>query len=82
MTFPESTGVLADSESGACQVARENVGFHQIRDRLEVIQSDGFDGLSEGTFVLLICNPPYVDAEDMATLPPEFRKEPAVTGLG
>ena len=78
LTFPESTGVLADSESGACQVARENVGFHQIRDRLEVIQSDGFDGLSEDTFDLIICNPPYVDTEDMATLPPEFRKEPTV----
>ena len=78
LTFPESTGVLADLESGACQVACENVSFHQIRDRLEVIQSDGFDGLSEGIFDLIICNPPYVDAEDMATLPPEFRKEPTV----
>ena len=78
LTFPESTGVLADLESGACQVARENVDFHQLRDRLEVIQSDGFDGLSEGTYDLIICNPPYVDAEDMATMPPEFRKEPVV----
>lgn len=78
LTFPESTGVLADLESGACQVARDNVGFHQVDDRLEVIQSDGFDGLSEDTFDVIICNPPYVDAEDMATLPPEFQKEPTV----
>tara|TARA_E500000178_G_scaffold321948_1_gene346297 strand:- start:342 stop:1250 length:909 start_codon:yes stop_codon:yes gene_type:complete len=78
LTFPESTGVLADLESGACQVARENVDFHQVGDRLEVIQSDGFDGLSEGTFDVIICNPPYVDEEDMAGLPPEFQKEPTV----
>ena len=78
LTFPESTGVLADLESDACQVACENVDFHQVGDRLEVIQSDGFDGLSEGTFNVIICNPPYVDAEDMATLPPEFQKEPTV----
>ena len=78
LTFPESTGVLADLGPGACQVARENVDFHQVGDRLEVIQSDGFDGLSEGTFNVIICNPPYVDAEDMATLPPEFQKEPTV----
>ena len=78
LTFPESTGVLADLESGACQIARENVDFHQVPDRLEVIQSDGFDGLSEGSYDLIICNPPYVDVEDMATLPPEFRKEPVV----
>jgi ribosomal protein L3 glutamine methyltransferase len=78
LTFPESTGFLADLESGACQVARENVDFHQVGDRLEVIQSDGFDGLSEGTFDVIICNPPYVDAEDMAGLPPELQKEPTV----
>ena len=73
---------LADLESGACQIARENVDFHQVRDRLEVIQSDGFDGLSEGSYDLIICNPPYVGTEDMATLPPEFRKEPTVLASG
>ena len=74
LAFPESTGVLADLETGACQVARENVDFHQVGDRLEVIQSDGFDALFDDTFDVIICNPPYVDAEDMADLPPEYRK--------
>jgi len=78
LAFPESTGVLADLESGACQVARENVDFHQVGDRLEVIQSDGFDALFDDTFDVIICNPPYVDAEDMADLPPEYRKEPEI----
>ena len=78
LTFPESTGVLADIESGACQVARENVDFHQLGDRLEVIQSDGFDDLFDDAFDVIICNPPYVDAEDMADLPPEYRKEPEI----
>ena len=76
LTFEESTGVLADLDSDACQVARENVAFHQLCQRLEVIQSDGFDGLFDETFDVIICNPPYVDAEDMADLPPEYRKEP------
>jgi len=78
LTFPESTGVLADIESGACQVAGENVDFHQLGDRLEVIQSDGFDDLFDDAFDVIICNPPYVDAEDMADLPPEYRKEPEI----
>jgi ribosomal protein L3 glutamine methyltransferase len=78
LAFPESTGVLADLESGACQVARENIDFHQVGDRLEVIQSDGFDALFYDTFDVIICNPPYVDAEDMADLPPEYRKEPEI----
>ena len=78
LTFPESTGVLADLESGACQVALENVDFHQVGDRLEVIQSDGFDDVFDDTFDVIICNPPYVDAEDMADLPPEYRQEPEI----
>ena len=78
LSVAESTGVLADLEAGACEVAQENVEFHQVGDRVEVIQSDGFNELFDERFDLIICNPPYVDAEDMAELPPEYQKEPAV----
>lgn len=76
LAFPESTGVLADLDADACEVAIDNVQLHGLEDRLEVIQSDGFDGLYDEVFDLLICNPPYVDAEDMASLPAEYRHEP------
>jgi ribosomal protein L3 glutamine methyltransferase len=78
LSLPESTGVLADLESGACAVAQENVVFHQLQDRLEIRQSDGFSGLDNESFDVILCNPPYVDAEDMADLPPEYRNEPEV----
>lgn len=78
LSFKESTGILADLDDGACAVAEENVAFHQLSRCLEVIQSDGFDGLSDGVFDVIICNPPYVDSEDMANLPPEYQKEPEV----
>ena len=78
MSFEESTGILADLDDGACAVARDNVAFHQLDHRLEVIQSDGFEGLLDGVFDIIICNPPYVDSEDMANLPPEYQKEPQV----
>lgn len=76
LAFPESHGVLSDLDVGACEVARKNVEFHGLDDTLEVLQSDGFDGLFDEQFDLLICNPPYVDAEDMASLPAEYRHEP------
>lgn len=76
LAFPESTGVLADIDSGACDVASSNVRLHGLEAQLEVLQSDGFDGLYDARFDLLICNPPYVDAEDMAALPAEYRHEP------
>ena len=52
--------------------------FTNFSHRLEVIQSDGFDGLFDTVFDIIICNPPYVDSEDMASLPPEYQKEPEV----
>ncbi len=76
LAFPESQGVLADIDGGACDVARDNVALHGLDAELEVIQSDGFDGLFDEQFDLIICNPPYVDAEDMASLPEEYRHEP------
>ena len=78
LSFEESTGILADLDDGACAVARDNVAFHQLGHRLEVIQSDGFDGLFDTVFDIIISNPPYVDSEDMASLPPEYQKEPEV----
>ena len=77
LAFEESTGVLADLDAGACEVAQSNVRLHGLEDRLEVIQSDCFDALYDDRFDVIVCNPPYVDAEDMDTLPPEFRHEPS-----
>ena len=35
-------------------------------------------GVPERAFNLILCNPPYVDAEAMASLPAEFAQEPAL----
>ena len=78
MALEESTGVLVDLESGSCEVARSNVVLHDLSGQIEVVQSDAFEGLIDEEFDLIICNPPYVDADDMAGLPPEYRHEPEV----
>ncbi|RMF15148.1 MAG: 50S ribosomal protein L3 N(5)-glutamine methyltransferase [Gammaproteobacteria bacterium] len=73
--FPEAEVTLADISPEALEVARRNVARHSMEDRIEVVQSDLFDQL-EGTWHVILTNPPYVDAEDMADLPPEYRHEP------
>ncbi|MFT5085185.1 MAG: ribosomal protein L3 glutamine methyltransferase [Lentisphaeria bacterium] len=76
--FPDSRVVLSDISESALGVARQNVSFHQLEDRIDVVLSDGFDQLNGQTFDLIISNPPYVDAEDLAAMPAEFHAEPPI----
>ena len=38
--------------------------------------------ISDRCYDLIVCNPPYVDAETMTTLPTEYRHEPAIAFAG
>ncbi len=60
------------------EVARRNVGDHKLADRVTLYQGDLFAPLADNKYDLIISNPPYVDAEGMAGLPPECRYEPAM----
>ena len=75
--FPEAVVWATDINLSALDVARVNIERHGVKDRIALYEADLFDGLPEQKFDLIICNPPYVDAADMAQLPPEFGHEPA-----
>lgn len=77
--FPEAQVVAADISEEALAVARVNVEQHKLQDRVTLVQSDLLDGV-EGEFDLMVSNPPYVDAQDMAVLEEEYKQEP-VLGL-
>lgn len=66
---------LSDISAEALEVAERNVARYELQDRCGLIQADLFTGMSQ-TFDLIVSNPPYVDAEDMANLPEEFKVEP------
>jgi ribosomal protein L3 glutamine methyltransferase len=70
----DATDVSAD----ALAVAQLNAEKLHVADRVLFHRADVFDGLPEAPYDIIVSNPPYVDAEDMATLPDEHRHEPAL----
>ncbi|MDH5480001.1 MAG: 50S ribosomal protein L3 N(5)-glutamine methyltransferase [Nitrosomonas sp.] len=65
-----------DLSSEALEVAHRNVRDYGLEDKVHLIQSDLFSGLSGQRYDLIISNPPYVNAESMSLLPDEYRHEP------
>lgn len=80
--LPEAHVDAIDTDSQALALARENVAAHTLGDRIDLIQGDVYTGLESGGYDIIVSNPPYVDAERMATLPPEYRHEPGAALAG
>ncbi|TLX64724.1 50S ribosomal protein L3 N(5)-glutamine methyltransferase [Stutzerimonas nosocomialis] len=76
--FMDAEVVLADLSFDALEIANRNIEHHGLEERVYTVQGDGFDGLPGQRFDLIVSNPPYVDAEDFADMPPEFGHEPAL----
>lgn len=76
LSLPDAAVDAVDLDPGALAVAAVNVGRYGLEDRVKLIGSDLYEGLSGKQYDLIIANPPYVDAADMAALPAEFLHEP------
>lgn len=74
--FPEAQVDAVDLSADALEVARRNVADSGFEDRIALHHGDLFAPLKNRKYDVIITNPPYVDAEAMANLPPEFRHEP------
>jgi len=81
LAWPEVAVDAAELSDDALAVARLNVERHGLAGRVRLVHSDLFAALP-GRYDLILCNPPYVNAEAMAALPAEFRAEPALALAG
>lgn len=79
--WPEARIAATDLSSDALTVAQRNVERHGLAARITLRQGDGLSAAS-GRYSLILCNPPYVNSQAMAALPPEYRAEPALALAG
>lgn len=76
--FPEASVCASDISRDALEVANKNLEQHDLSNHLVLYESDLFDAVPQQKFDVILCNPPYVDAEDMAALGEEYRFEPTL----
>jgi ribosomal protein L3 glutamine methyltransferase len=81
MVYPEVVVDAADISADALAVARINTDKHHMSERVHLLHSDGLSALN-GPYDLILCNPPYVNSQSMASLPTEYRQEPTISLAG
>ncbi|MCH2240638.1 MAG: 50S ribosomal protein L3 N(5)-glutamine methyltransferase [Aquabacterium sp.] len=85
MAWPEVSVDASDLSADALDVARMNVARHGLQGRIRLLQGDLFSGVEAAAarpYDLILCNPPYVNAQSMSVLPAEFRAEPELALAG
>lgn len=69
---PQALGVATDVSAAALAVAAENAERHGVADRLLLLEGDWFRPVT-GVFDIIVSNPPYIPAADLAGLSPDVR---------
>lgn len=86
LSCPDIHVSACDISMPALAVAARNVDRHGLSSQIELLDGDLWDALPEpnedNLFDLIICNPPYVNADSMSALPAEYHAEPALALAG
>jgi release factor glutamine methyltransferase len=70
--FPATRVIATDISAAALSIAARNARRHGVGHGVEFRQTSLLDGVT-GPAALIVSNPPYVPANDIAGLPPEVR---------
>lgn len=80
--FPNAEIHASDISTDALAVARRNIDDYGLNARIQTFHADLFEGLPAGRYDLILSNPPYVAADEVAAFPPEYQAEPQLAHLG
>jgi ribosomal protein L3 glutamine methyltransferase len=67
-----------DISKDALAVAERNIREYKLEGRVNPIESDLYENVPFKKYDLIVTNPPYVNADSMAKLPPEYLREPQI----
>jgi ribosomal protein L3 glutamine methyltransferase len=76
--FPRARVDAVDISPEALAVARTNVRRHRVGRRVRLVISNHFSALGAESYDIIVSNPPYVGARELAALPAEYGHEPRV----
>lgn len=82
MCLPNAEVDAVDLSADALEVAKLNLAAHGMEDRIRLMKGDLFKPLKSARYDLIITNPPYVAADEVAAFPPEYANEPQMAHLG
>jgi ribosomal protein L3 glutamine methyltransferase len=80
--FPEAQIDATELSADALDVARINVQDHDLINTITLHQGDLFGPVGSKKYDIIIANPPYVAAAEVAAFPPEYAAEPQMAHLG
>lgn len=75
--FEEASVDLADISADALAVASINIEKHQLQKQVTTIHSDLFAKIDK-KYHIIVSNPPYVDKNDLSSMPKEYLHEPSL----
>jgi release factor glutamine methyltransferase len=78
--WPQARGVGVDNSAAALAVAARNASHLGVAERAELTLGDWCAGL-QGQFDLIVANPPYIAADELATLSLEVRLHEPLSAL-
>lgn len=77
---PDASGVASDLSPAALAVAADNAARHAVAERLELVLGSWLAPVT-GRFDIILSNPPYIPAGDIAGLGPDVRNHDPVLAL-